>query len=160
MGLVAAKLVEAVAQLAEELHHQGVPHGAALRVGQQVLLRDVRDVGRLLVLSQQVVVGLVLRWAHGMGDREPPLLGVAEGGVDVEHHPAERVQAVPHDLTDLEPSVAMDHGHATGNHGTAPGLGKPARPRSDVAEQKRTWSHVAEIDQPQAAAQAVLRFLS
>jgi hypothetical protein len=42
---------------------------------------------------------LVFAWAYLFRDRHPPFLGVAELGVDVEHHPPKREEAVFHDLT-------------------------------------------------------------
>ena len=77
--------------------------------GKQVLLRDVGDVLRLRVLGEQMVVGLLLVRPDLLGDRQPPLLGVVELGIDVEDDAAERIEAVAHDLPHREswPAVTV-----------------------------------------------------
>src|SRR5690606_21126570 len=65
-------------------------------------------------LGQQVVERLILARADLFGDREPPLFGVVEDGIDVEDHAAEGVYAVPYDLTDPElglPNFASNFTH-------------------------------------------------
>jgi invasion protein IalB len=100
-GLVAAGVVP--------LEHFGdvrVADRLAGSVGQQVLLGDVGDVLRFLVLREQVIEGLVLVRPDLGRDRLPPFLGVVEHRVNVENHTAEREQAVLHHLTDIELGVA------------------------------------------------------
>src|SRR5450830_848331 len=70
-------------------------------VGQQVLLGDISDVFALRVLGEQMVKRLVLARAHLGRDRLPPFLGVVELWIDVEHHAAERIEAVLDHLADL-----------------------------------------------------------
>src|ERR1022692_4132711 len=70
-------------------------------VGQQVLLGDISDVFALRVLGEQMVKRLVLARAHLGRDRLPPFLGVVEYRIDVEHHAAERIEAVLDHLADL-----------------------------------------------------------
>src|SRR3546814_11578650 len=46
-------------------------------------------------------------WPNGFRNRFPPLLGVREGGIDVEDHATKRKEAVADDLADLE----LGHAH-------------------------------------------------
>ena len=96
-GAVAAVLV-----LAEQLVDLRVAQRLPGLVGQEVLLRHVGDVLGVGVLGEQVIVGLVLVGADLLGDRQPPLLGVVELRIDVEHDAAERVEPVAHDLPHRE----------------------------------------------------------
>ncbi len=77
-------------------------------VDQQVLLGHVGDRRGLIVLGQQVVVGLVLAGPDLLRDRQPPLLGVGELGVDVEDDSPEREDPVTDDLTDGELGLRRD----------------------------------------------------
>jgi hypothetical protein len=72
------------------------------------------------ILGQQVVERLVLARPVLLGDRQPPLLGVGEGGVDIEDHAAERVHPMPHDLAERELCLDLLHGgvaRASSHHG-------------------------------------------
>ena len=84
--------------LGRKVAHKGLDHRMADRffggVGQQVLLGDISDVFALRVLGEQMVKRLVLARAHLGRDRLPPFLGVVELWIDVEHHAAERIEAV------------------------------------------------------------------
>jgi hypothetical protein len=84
--------------LGRKVAHKGLDHRMADRffggVGQQVLLGDISDVFALRVLGEQMVERLVLARAHLGRDRLPPFLGVVEYRIDVEHHAAERIEAV------------------------------------------------------------------
>src|SRR5690606_1894078 len=71
-------------------------------VVEQVLLADVGDVGRVLVLSEQVVERLIAARAHLLGDGLVPFLAVGEDRVDVEHDAAEVEQLVAYDVADRE----------------------------------------------------------
>ena len=71
-------------------------------VGQQILLGDVGDVFGLRIFREQVIEGLVLVRPHLFRNRQPPLLGVVEFGIDVEDHAPEGKHPVADDLPDLE----------------------------------------------------------
>lgn len=73
----------------------------------EILLGDVRDVGRVLSLGEDMVIGLILAGSNLFGDREPPLLGVIEEGVDIENHTAKGPIAVDHDFAD--PKFRISH---------------------------------------------------
>src|ERR1700691_3704522 len=77
-------------------------HRLAAIIGQKILLGDVGDVFGLIVLSEQMVEGLVLVRTDLRRDRLVPFLGVVEDGIDVEDNAAERKQAVPDYLADLK----------------------------------------------------------
>jgi hypothetical protein len=72
----AARYVKAASQFLEEVRHLRVRHRLAGLVGQQVLFRDVGDIGRLRVLGQQVIKRLVAARADIFGNRGQPLLGI------------------------------------------------------------------------------------
>src|SRR5690606_24193833 len=76
-------------------------------VAEQVLLADVRDVGRILAFGEQVVERLVAPRAHLLGDRLVPFLAVGEDRVDVEHHAAEIELLVAYDVAAREARPGM-----------------------------------------------------
>ena len=71
-------------------------------VDHQILLGDVGDVIRVLVLGEQMIEGLILGRPDLLGDRLVPLLGVAELRIDVENHAAERKHPMPDHLAQAE----------------------------------------------------------
>ena len=75
-------------------------------VRQQILLRDIGDVVRFLVLGEQMVIRLILGRPHIFRNREPPFLGIVEHRVDIENDAAKREQTMAHDLTNAEPGFA------------------------------------------------------
>src|SRR5690606_18133664 len=58
----------------------------------------------------------VLARAHFLGNRKPPLLGIAEGGIDIEDDAPEREIPVADDLSDLEFGSPVDLHNATTLH--------------------------------------------
>ena len=104
---VLSEIVAPIAQLSEELGHLRMRDRLAALVGDEVLLRDVGLVMRVGVLGEQVVVRLVFCRTQVLGNREPPLLGVAEGRIDVVDDATKRMEAVPNDLTDPEAGFAL-----------------------------------------------------
>jgi len=75
-------------------------------VGQQVLFRDVGDIGRLRILGQQVIERLVAARPRVFRDRRQPLLGIGENRIHVEDHATERIKPVLHHLPDGELGLA------------------------------------------------------
>ena len=71
-------------------------------VRDEVLLRNVGDIGRVVGFGEHVVVGLILARSDFRGNREPPFFRVIEQGVDVEDHAPKRAKAMLHDFTDPE----------------------------------------------------------
>ena len=59
-------------------------------IEQQVLFRDIGDVGVVRVLGVQVIERLFFRWADLFGDRQPPFFGIREFGIDIEDDAAKR----------------------------------------------------------------------
>ena len=104
MRLVVSWLVRLAALVVtvEIVAHLGMAHGIAALVDQQILFGDVGDVLRFSVFSQQVIEGLVLAGTDFGGDRVPPLLGVAEGWVDIKNDATEWKNPVADYLTDPE----------------------------------------------------------
>src|SRR5262245_18537606 len=99
--LGAARAVGLAVEL-ERFAHLRMADRFARRIGQQVLLGDVSDIGVLRILRIQVIERLVLVRPHLRRNGLIPFLGVAEDRVYVEHDAAERIHAMSHDLADLE----------------------------------------------------------
>src|SRR5579863_4395612 len=97
-----ARAVTALAILDELLGDLRMTHRFAAGVRQKVLFGNVSDVLGIVVLSEQMIKRLVLVRPHFHGDRLVPLIGIVEYRIDVEHHPAKRIEAVADDLADLE----------------------------------------------------------
>ena len=86
----------------EDLVHLRMADRFAAGIRLEILLRDIGDIFGLRVLREEMLERLVLGRADFLGDRLVPFVGVREGRIDVEHHAPERIEPVPHDLTDLE----------------------------------------------------------
>ena len=100
--------------LFEELGDLGVAQRLVAIIKEQVLLRDVGDIFRLVVFSKQMIVGLILVRTNFFGYGLPPFLGVGELRVDVENETAKRVEPVPYHISDLETGGA--HFSFVGRH--------------------------------------------
>ena len=96
------KALSALDRAIEHLRHHGVAARLPGLVRQQVLLRDIGDIGGAVVLGQQVIERLVLVRPDLLRDRGQPFLGVVEHRVDVIDHAAERIDPVAHHVADLE----------------------------------------------------------
>src|SRR5215467_2145672 len=81
-------------------------------VRQQILFGHIGNIFGFGVLGEQMVKGLILVWAHLRRNRLIPLLRVAEERIDIEHHAAKRIDAMPHDLADCVFGIA-DPVHVT-----------------------------------------------
>ena len=69
-------------------------------VGQQILLRYIGDVLALRVFREQMVERLILARPDVGRNGVVPFIRVVELGIDIEHHAAERKDAVADDLAD------------------------------------------------------------
>src|SRR5512134_2505623 len=85
----------------EYLVDLGVSDRLAADVRQEILLGDISNITRLLILGEEVIVRLILDRPDILRDRQPPLLGIGEFGIDIENDAAERVNPVTNDLPDL-----------------------------------------------------------
>ena len=94
MAMFAAEEVTALVEAVEEAVDGRVVDLAAVLVGDEVLLANVRDVARLRILGEQVIERLVPGRAQVLGDRLIPFLAVGEFRVNVEDDAAEIEQAV------------------------------------------------------------------
>ncbi len=97
-----AEAEDAVFQILEQLGHLRMAQRLVGGIGHQVLLRHVGDVFGVGVLGEQVIERLILVGSNILGDGAIPLLGIAEGRVDVEDHAAKRIDLVANHLADLE----------------------------------------------------------
>jgi hypothetical protein len=91
----------------EELVHLRMSAGFAGLVDDQVLFRHVGEISGVIVLGEQVVIGLILARALGLGDGLPPFLGVGKHRVDVDDDSAEGVEAVTHHIADLKSRTVL-----------------------------------------------------
>ena len=101
--LIGAAGLQAIGPVARPLEHVAdlrMPAGLAALIGQQILLRHIGDIGRLRVLGEEVIEGLVAMRADLRRDRLQPFFGIAENGIDIEHHTAERINAMLHNFAD------------------------------------------------------------
>src|SRR4029077_7745519 len=106
-----ARPIAAAAVLDEDFGDLRMPHRLAAIVRQQILLGHIGDVFGLVVLGEQVIERLVLMRSDFRGDRLVPFVGIVEHRIELEHHAAERIEAVPDDLADLIFGVAnLAHG--------------------------------------------------
>ncbi len=71
-------------------------------IGFQILLRNVRDVVRFLVLREQVIVWLIFMGPNFLGYCFIPLIGIGKDRIDVENHASKREQTMTYNLSDLE----------------------------------------------------------
>ena len=101
MGLTALQRI-AVGRAVQDMRNVGVAERRVALVRHQVSFRDIGDIVRLLVLCEEVVIGLVLGRAKMFRDRLIPFIGIGEDRVDIEDDAAKLEQPVLDDLADLE----------------------------------------------------------
>src|SRR5690348_9812479 len=114
-----AKPVAAALQALEHRADRRMVDRLLAVVGDQILLADVSDVGRLRILREQMIERLFLRRAKRLGDRFVPFLAVREDRIDVEDHAAKIENLVANDLADVEASLG-DLDRARHNRGRTP----------------------------------------
>ena len=68
----------------------GVPHRIAGLIAEEVLLRYIGDILGVVVLSEEMIEGLVFARTDVFGNRLPPLFSVGEYRIDVENDTSER----------------------------------------------------------------------
>lgn len=91
----------------KELRNLRVAQGQARLIGQQILLRDVRDIFGLIIFCEQVIEWLILSWTPPFRNGRPPFLGRIEHGIHVEDDAPKRVMAVAHHFT--QPKLGLPH---------------------------------------------------
>ena len=112
--LVLDSVFEDIASIFEAIEDEfelRMPTGGVGFVRDEILLRNVGDIGRVVSFSEHVVVGLILARSNFRGNREPPFFRVIEQGVDVEDHATKRAEAMLHDFTD--PKFRFSHNFPT-----------------------------------------------
>ena len=128
----------------------GVPTGLTRLIRHEILLRYIRHIGGLIVLGQEVIIGLVFGRPNLFGNREPPFFRIVERGVDIKNDSAKRMNPVAYDFSDsktslshilsfplvsldcplsLAPSSKSFHGKSGQDHAEIPPGSRKANPR-------------------------------
>jgi hypothetical protein len=107
VGQRSSHLVTPILEAVEQLADCGVINRPALRIGDQIALADIGDVGRILVLGQQVVKRLIAARANVLGDRLVPFVRIGEDRVNIEHHPAKGEKAVANHIANAEAGTGL-----------------------------------------------------
>src|SRR5579859_822444 len=71
-----AQLIAAGAELIEDQRRLRMAHRFVAVLGKKVLFGHIGHEARLIIFGQKVIEGLILPWSYGLGNRQPPLLGV------------------------------------------------------------------------------------
>ena len=104
-GLVWAPRLQPISpgfRLVEHVAQKRVAAGTPTVIGQQVLLGNIGDIGRLGVLGQQMIEGLLPMRPQFGRNRLQPFISIGENRIDIEHHAPKRVNAVFDDVADVE----------------------------------------------------------
>ena len=79
--------------------------GLTRLIRQEILFRHIRHIGGLIILGQEVIVGLVLGWPKLFGNREPPFVRIIERGIDIKDDSAKWMNPVAYDFPDSKASL-------------------------------------------------------
>lgn len=102
--------IEIVPKAFEEGIDLGMRDRIRILFRNQILLRDIGDIGTLRIFREQVIVRLFLARAILDRDRLPPFFGVGEFRIHIEYHAPERMHPVLDDLAYLKFSGSNVHG--------------------------------------------------
>jgi hypothetical protein len=72
----------------------------------EILLRHIGHIGGLIILGQEVIVGLVLGWPNLFGNREPPFVRIIERGINIKDDSAKWMNPVTYDFPDSKASLS------------------------------------------------------
>ena len=98
----AAQLVSLAIDPVKQLFDIGMTDRAVLAVTHQILLADIGGVVAVGIFREKMVKRLFLVRAHFGRNRLIPFVGIVELRIDIDHHTAKRIEAVPDDLADAE----------------------------------------------------------
>ena len=80
---------------------------STFRVGEQVLLADIGDVGTVFVLCQQVIIWLIAIRAQVLRNGLVPFFAIGEDRVNIEDHSAKIECAMAHDIANSEAGTSV-----------------------------------------------------
>ena len=100
--MFALQQVPPITESGEQAGDRRMIDGFLAFVMNQVLLADIRDIGRFGVLGEQVVERLILAGSDALGNRLIPFLGIGEDRIDIEDDAAEIEHPVPHHISNRE----------------------------------------------------------
>ena len=103
------RFVPAIFQIPEDIIHFRMRDRIAGLVHQKILLGNVGGIMGLLVLSEEMVVGLILLRANFLRNRLPPFIGMIKGRIDIENHTTEGKESVANNLSDSKFGLAIKH---------------------------------------------------
>jgi len=72
----------------------------------EILLRHIGHIGGLIILGQEVIIGLVLGWPNLLGNREPPFVRIIERGINIKDDSAKWMNPVAYDFSDSKASLS------------------------------------------------------
>ena len=99
MCQIAPHPVPALAEFIEQMRDFGMFHRTAFRIGQQILLADIGDIIRFVVICEQMVKRLVAAGAYVLRNRFVPFFAVRKNRIAIKNNPSEIEHLVPHDIS-------------------------------------------------------------
>ena len=87
----------------------GMPDGAVLAIGQQILLAYIGGVIAIGIFGQQMIKRLVFFWPCFGRDRIIPFFGIVEFGINIDNDAAKRIQPVPYNRANAEFCILAVH---------------------------------------------------
>ena len=101
--------IGAILKRAKQVRYIGVVHRFARVVSDQVLLRDVRDIIALVILSEQMVKRLIFDRAAVFWDGLIPFICIRKFRIDVKNHTPEGVFFMSDNLSKMIFCARLQH---------------------------------------------------
>lgn len=92
--------VASIFEAIEQLWHGRMINRSAFAVSNKILLTDIGNVARVVILSEQVIEWLIAMRPDLFRDRFVPFLAVSEDWIDIEYYTAKIEHSVPNDIAD------------------------------------------------------------
>ena len=93
----------------KNLVYIGMPDGAILAIGKQILLAYIGGVIAIGIFGQQMIERLVFFWPCFGGNRIIPFIGIIEFGININNDAAKRIQPVPYYRANAEFCILAVH---------------------------------------------------
>jgi hypothetical protein len=79
----------------------------SLRIGKEITLAHIGDIGRIIVFREQVVEGLVAAWPDVFRDRLVPFFRIGKHRIDIEDDTPKGEQAMANHITNAEAGTCL-----------------------------------------------------